>query len=558
MLLFAAALIATNTASGATIFWNTDASGLWNTPGVWAPSLPLVGDDVVIDRPNAALVVTHNAAHDIIDNLTCNETLVLAGGTLDVAGTMQVNGACTLGGATLGGTGTVRIAGTMNAGTGTISNQGGIAIAAGGTFAITTGSGNSLYLSGVLLENAGTITQSGAGNFCGQGTNATIRNLAGGLYDCQSNFSISQYGGSGQTFDNAGTFRKSTATGSSLVNWSFNNSGTVDVKSGTLRFAGGGSDSGVFSVSPKATLVFSGGTHNFTGCTFSNAGTILLSNGTLNFNSPQTIPGATTFSAGTISGSGTVTFGNLLWSGGTISGGAKAVIPVGGNMTISGSLVRYFSSGSLSNAGSIVWYASNDLSGIGYGNKIDNLHGGVIDCRGDSSFLIASGASDSFNNAGVFRKSGGTTNGATTVAWTFNNSGDVRIDAGTLRLTGGGAYGGTFEIASKAKLELKSGSHVLAGAAFKNDGQLLFTGGTFATNAPISITGTGTTVVAGTGVTLTATSIVQNSLTIGSSQTAATVPEPSIALLVSLAALAGSLFIVRYALDRWDYRFLRF
>jgi hypothetical protein len=323
----------------------------------------------------------------------------------------------------------------------------------------------------------------------------------------------------------------------SLVAWAFNNSGTVDVQTGAIKFSAGGTHGGTFHIAAGAKLNFSGGANYFAGAVFSNSGTTLFSDGTAYFNAPTTIPGAVTLANQAIlGGTSAATFENLTWSGGTLAG--NAAIAVGGNLAIrDGGLTRYLNGGSLSNAGTVAWSGSNDLAAQGYDAHLDNLSAGVIDCQGDASLLVYSGANHALNNAGIFRKSI-SNGGATVIAWAFNNSGEVKVNAGTLRLTGGGTYGGTFAIAPNAMLELKSGNHVLAGAAFANAGQLLFDGGTFDSEVPITITGAGTTVVSGTGVALTAKSIVQDTLTIGT--TAAAVPEPAAwMLLLSAGLLVG-------------------
>ncbi|MCC6124260.1 MAG: hypothetical protein IT426_04815 [Pirellulales bacterium] len=545
MLLLLAAVISSASSSAETVHWNIDANGSWSGASNWMPQLPGIGDDVVIDRPNAAVTVTRNSTNDSIDSLACNEMLVLSGGILDVEKTMRIDGGCELNGGTLGGGGAVQIAGTMNWNGGTISSSGGISVAAGGNLAL--GGGN-LYLNGTSLVNAGTVAQSGYGNFYAQGTNAAFDNLAGGLFDCRSDSSISTFTGAGATFNNSGTFRKSAGSGKSLVAWTFNNAGIVEVQTGTLRLSGGGTHRGTFNVAAGTKLEFSQGTHSFSGAAFSNSGTILLSGGTAYFNAPAVLPEAVTLAGVAIlGGPGAVTFENLTWSGGTLSG--KAVVAPGGSLTIGGEgTTRYFNGGSLTNAGTVVWNGSNNLVAQGYNVRFENLSGGVIDCRGDSSLLRYGGANHALVNAGVFRKSGGTAGGATAVEWAFNNSGEVKIDAGTLRLTGGGTCGGTFAVAPNAKLEFAGGHHVFAGAALANDGLLRFTGGTFDTLAPIAITGTGATVVFGTGVKFTASSIVQNSLTIGTIPSA--VPEPSAFLLflsAGLVAACGRLFRMGYA-----------
>src|SRR5205807_4127851 len=81
------------------------------------------------------------------------------------------------------------------------------------------------------LENGGTVLWTGAGDI-GMSAGAVITNRAGALFHAQNAARLS---GSGVSrFDNAGTFRKSASTGpTTLLSVSFNNSGTVEIQTGT-------------------------------------------------------------------------------------------------------------------------------------------------------------------------------------------------------------------------------------------------------------------------------------------------------------------------------------
>ena len=59
--------------------------------------------------------------------------------------------------------------------------------------------------------------------------------------------------------NNAGTFIKSGSAATSTISTLFNNSGTVDVQSGTLNLSGGGTDVGA-TYKGAGTVNFSGGT----------------------------------------------------------------------------------------------------------------------------------------------------------------------------------------------------------------------------------------------------------------------------------------------------------
>ena len=49
------------------------------------------------------------------------------------------------------------------------------------------------------------------------------------------------------------TFRKSVVAGTSTVQWAFNNSGTVDIKTGTLNFTGSGNYGGTTTIASGLT-----------------------------------------------------------------------------------------------------------------------------------------------------------------------------------------------------------------------------------------------------------------------------------------------------------------
>ena len=64
--------------------------------------------------------------------------------------------------------------------------------------------------------------------------------------------------GTAAAVNNAGTFIKSGSATTSGINTTFNNTGTVNVQSGTLTIAGGGTDIGA-NYTGAGTLEFNGG-----------------------------------------------------------------------------------------------------------------------------------------------------------------------------------------------------------------------------------------------------------------------------------------------------------
>ncbi len=109
-----------------------------------------------------------------------------------------------------------------------------------GTLTLSTPTGSlAKNLIDGTLQNLGTIIHTGNSPIVLN--NGTLSNLAGGLYDFQSDETAVTSGGGTNAVNNAGAVRKSAGSGTtSISNVPFNNSGSVDVQSGTLSLWGGG------------------------------------------------------------------------------------------------------------------------------------------------------------------------------------------------------------------------------------------------------------------------------------------------------------------------------
>ena len=171
--------------------------------------------------------------------------------------TFQNNGAITnltLSGAVLVSTNTVT--GTLAWTAGTL--VGPLSIAQGGLLNI---SGN-MGLQNVLT-NSGTVTMTGSAalTFYNNQTSLLggVYNLPGALWDIQTNanFNCACYGN--EFFNNAGVFRKSQGSGSSSIQVTFTNTGTVSALAGTIFVNRGGIISGSYDTAAGATINFSSG-----------------------------------------------------------------------------------------------------------------------------------------------------------------------------------------------------------------------------------------------------------------------------------------------------------
>jgi len=240
-----------------------------------------------------------------------------------------------------------------------------------------------------VLTNAGTVTMTGTANLVIYNNSAGylggVYNLAGALWDIQTNAYLSCGYCSHEFFNNAGVFRKSLGSGSSVIGVSFTNNGTVTNLVGTLSFNEGGTLSGSYDTALGATINFASG--NFTMgvppvitglgvCEFTGTAlsllqdvpaNLLLASGSLALGPGFQNGGAIsnlTLSGATLIGTNTVT-GTFDWIGGTLGG--PLTVASGGVMSVTGTLGL---DNVLTNAGTVTMTGTANLviynNGAGY------------------------------------------------------------------------------------------------------------------------------------------------------------------------------------------------
>jgi hypothetical protein len=266
--------------------------------------------------------------------------------------------------------------------------------------------GTQVVLSQKTVNNAGVVTWNSGQISTGNG--AIINNLATATFNntFDGTFAFDQ-GGTLATFNNAGTFSKTAGSATTTFSTAFNNTGTVNVQSGTLSLSGGGTEiagsalsGGTWNISGISTLSIPGAsitssaarvTLDGLGASFpainslaSNSGSLTITNGhifttagafantgTLTVGSGSTLAtaaghayvqaagttnllGGTLASAtgvsiagGSLTGSGTI--GGTLTLGGTLSPGNSAgsagSLAVTGNLSLSGTAHSLFELG---------------------------------------------------------------------------------------------------------------------------------------------------------------------------------------------------------------------
>ena len=450
---------------------------------------------------------------------------------------------------TLSVTGTLTVATSMNWITGTMSGSGRTIIDANATLNLAVPSLNQASLVSRTLENGGTVVWTGAGSFA-VNSGAVVTNRAGALFDVQNAASLSAGAGANR-FDNAGTFRKSTSAGSTAVNSIFNNSGTVDIQTGTLlfngsftnngvvqlsgattnRLAGGGSATGTFETPATAVVEWTGGTFTLNpGAQLNGAGPYKLNGGIVTANANLTVAKLDLVSvSSTLNGTGTVIIASAMnWTAGTMSGSGRTIIPVAATLQ-AGSASGVGLQRTLENGGTILWTGAGGVSLLN--GVVTNRAGGLFDAQNAAQFSFGGGACR-FDNAGTFRKSANA--GITTLASgvSLNNFGTVEIQTGTLlcngsfnnnnivnlsagttnRLAGGGSATGTFETPATALVEWTGGTFTLnPGAQLNGAGPYKLNGGTVTANANLTVAkldlDSGSSTLNGTGTVIIASAM---------------------------------------------------
>jgi hypothetical protein len=396
--------------------------------------------------------------------------LVLASGTIDGAGTLTIPSGATLH--------------WVSTDASTMSGSGATDVAAGGTMLI---GGTGTDTLDRTINNLGTISLDGG---TGLDLASTLNNLAGGKLNINSNVNVTGNG----TIANAGTITKSGTAGATTFDVVLNNTGTVNVNTGTLTLAGGGTESGTVNVPTGATLVFNSPTVPIiisTGATFTGTGTVSLTGGALNVNAPVTISGFN-LSGGTLGGTGTLTLtGTPTITGGTMTGTGTTLVAQGATLTIDGTDVAVSGGRQFNVAGTLNVPGPGTLNVSGAGTSLVILPTGIFNLSGGVG--LGTDTAATITNEGTFIK----TNGVSTITQPFTNTGTLEVNSGTLAFPGGlTETAGTTTVATGAtlvgNLTQTGGTTTLAtGATLQGD--VALNGGILAGNGTVNgnVTGAG-------------------------------------------------------------------
>ena len=505
--------------------WVNASGGNWSVGTNWSTgSVPTSSDNTFID---ASGTYTVN-----LDVAPAFNSLTIGGGatgtqtlsdttsrdiTFTNAGTITTSGALNLSSGRILGGGGLTVNGALNwNGDSEIDNV--VTISSGASLNIS-GTGTR-FVNGGTINNSGTINWGGANNISVY-SSGLISNLAAGLFVVTNDQQIFQHCcTAGQAFNNAGTFRKTTATGTtSILSNGFNNSGTVDVQSGTFALSAGGSSSGIFNATATGTFLFNNSVYNLTtGATLTGAGNFQVSAGQLNVSASGVAVDHLTMTGGNlnINATGAVSTsaaGVIDWIGdATLSGAGALTISSGGALNISGSGTRYVDGGTINNNGTINWSGANNISVYDSG-VINNLGTGLFSVKNDQQiYQHCCAGGQAFNNVGTFRKS--VTTGTTTIQSNgFNNSGTVDIQTGTFNPSSGGTSSSVFQTSAAGTFLFSSNTYTLAaGATLTGSGNFQLSGGQLTVNATgvavEHMTINGGTLNVGGGIATSATGVI--------------------------------------------------
>ncbi|OBQ32724.1 MAG: hypothetical protein AN487_21840, partial [Anabaena sp. CRKS33] len=379
---------------------------------------------------SGAVSVNYGGNLDIGAASTWSAPVNLIGG-LTGTGALTISNQLNWSGGGLSGTGKKTVSGTLNCG--------------------TLDWGSNLIIDGTTLETSGATVLTGGTTFYAY-NGAIWNNTSTGTIDLQKDSIFSQQSGNQSIFNNAGTFTKSNGTTfADFAGFVFNNTGTVQVKAGTLSLGGGGTNTGSFSIDAGGTLRIIADYNFNTGNSVTGAGNFNIESGTTTVNVDSTWSAPVNLTGGNLTGTGALTISNKLnWSGGTLSGTGKKTVT--GILNLSGE--GYLGGTTLETSGATIWTGSSLYAGDGA--IWNNTSTGTIDLQNDADFqwFWWNQTQATFNNAGTFTKSNGTTTDESYINGFFNNTGTVQVKAGTLRLAGGGTNTGSFSIDAGATLRI--------------------------------------------------------------------------------------------------------
>ncbi len=421
-----------------TITWTGAVDVNYNNPNNWNPAqVPTAANDVIIPTGST---MTINVAASVKSIKVQGTSTVTINNNLQFTHTSSFSSNTTVywnNGSLYGG--------------GTLTNN--------GTVNLTTG--GSRYISGpTTINNNGLFTMP-AGGYLYLYDTSVFNNTVSGTFDIQSDATLS-YNGADHSFINAGLFKKSAGSGTSLIYPIFTNTGTIAVESGTMDmyYHAKYFDGGVYNVAEDAVLQVSTNGMNISGTLTGNL------DGPLYWTGNFTVPDTATFDFTGDAG--------VSWASGSLIGGGTLTNESTINLVTGAS--RYISGGTtLENIGMFTMPAGGYL--YLYDTSVfNNTVSGTFDLQSDA-WVSYNGSEHSFINAGLFKKSAGS--GISLIYPIFTNTGTIAVESGTMDMYYHAKYfdGGVYNVAEDAVLQVSTNGMNISGTLTGNlDGPLYWTG----------------------------------------------------------------------------------
>lgn len=474
---------APSSAAACTVTWTGGGGdGQWQTDANWSTgAAPTASDHACVPAPAS---VQSTAAGNQAASVDVDGRLTVSGGSLtlgDAAGTSAV-GQLTLEGGTLSGAGELDVTDAFSWTSGTMAGSGSTVIEAAATGSIAGNPNFWVTLNAQTIVNRGTLTWSTGSVWASDA--AAVENEGTFYANSEGSSGLRAFSGDTPTFTNTGTVTKSAGGGTSLIEFQFDNQGTVTADSGRLSLAGGGipgrTATGTWSADGTgASIVFSSGSFALGSAQLSGAisvnatvaandvqaanAHITVGGGSLSVSDPATDShvGQLTVEGGSVTGAGALRVADAFtWTSGTQSGAGQTIV----ESTATGSIAPFGTTWvtldrrTLVNRGETTWssgsvWASNAAT-------ISNTGTFHANSEGNNSLRWASGDAPTFSNEGTVDKTAGV--GTSVSELPFDNQSTVDAQTGQLTFSGGGVPGstadGTWTTGASSRIRLSGGS----------------------------------------------------------------------------------------------------
>lgn len=252
---------------------------------------------------------------------------------------------------------------------------------------------------------------------------------------------------------NEGLIQKTAGTGTFIIDVPFQNTGTINVDSGSMRFSRSSSFAGgVYNVNSNGFIETTGSTTIDGTLTGQLEGPYII-NGPFGVNNGQ---------ESFLNFSGPA---GVEWRGSsmTAAGGADSILVNSGLFTVTGigpNPLQMTTGVTFRNDADMIFNNTVTSLNITQGSTLHNTNTGIITVNDD----LTTGAFNSsiFLNEGLIQKVNGT--GTTTIEGTFeNNGGTLEVNNGTLSLTNSTLTNGVYNVGTNGIIELNTNSHNING-----------------------------------------------------------------------------------------------